>query len=88
MEIRQWEQSYSMRADVGQAGMTKLTMALRNFANVPKNQIYISVTSQLSKVTTIFLSHRGSIYGKNVLFSITCRPFRRVTKLPTQWIIV
>jgi len=56
MEIRQWEQSCSMRADVGQTGMTKLTVVLRNFANVPKNQIYIPVISQLSKVTTVFLS--------------------------------
>ena len=37
MEILQWEQICSMRADVGQTGMTKVTVAPRNFAYVLKN---------------------------------------------------
>jgi hypothetical protein len=44
MKIRAVEPSCSMRADgrAGrQAGMTKLVVALRNFANVPKNVIRV-----------------------------------------------
>jgi len=37
MEIRQREQSCSMRADVGQTGITELIVPLHNFENVPKN---------------------------------------------------
>jgi hypothetical protein len=37
----QWEQSCSMRTD-GRTDMTKLTVALRNFANAPNNIGYVA----------------------------------------------
>ena len=43
----QWEPSCSMRTD-GQTDMTKLTIALRNFANAPKyNQLHIICVKEI-----------------------------------------
>jgi len=45
----------------GQAGMTKLTVAVRNFANVPKNKVLFSISS-VNKNKFYSISERNDLF--------------------------